>query len=101
MPQGHVKVFHAEKGYGFIVASHGNEIYVAADQVASGSLTSGDLVEFEVTEGERGSPVATGVKVTRPAPADNPVGRTMAPPPSWDELEEIDRQRRMARRRRR
>jgi hypothetical protein len=41
------------------------------------------------------------VTVTKAAPAANPVGRTMANPPSWDELEERERQRRMARRRRR
>ncbi|MEX0592691.1 MAG: cold shock domain-containing protein [Nitriliruptoraceae bacterium] len=101
MRTGHVKVFNAEQSYGFIVASDGNEIYVAADQVQGGMLSSGDLVEFEVGEGERGRPAATGVKVTKSAPVDNPVGRTMASPPTWDELEEIDRQRRMARRRRR
>lgn len=101
MRTGHVKVFDAEKGYGFIIASDGNEIYVAGDQVQTGALTSGDLVEFEVADGERGRPAATSVKVTKSAPQDNPVGRTMAAPATWDELEEIDRQRRMARRRRR
>ncbi|MEX0868561.1 MAG: cold shock domain-containing protein [Nitriliruptoraceae bacterium] len=101
MPTGHVKVFHAEDNYGFIVASDGNEFYVSGDAVASGSLQSGDHVEFETQESDRGQRSAVGVKVTKSAPAENPVGRTMAAPPSWDELEERERQRRMARRRRR
>lgn len=101
MPNGRVKVFHADKNYGFLTTSDGRELYVNGDQVHGEPLRSGDEVEFEVEEGDRGKQAATGVTVTKQAPADNPVGRTMAPPPTWDELEERERQRRMARRRRR
>ncbi len=101
MPTGHVKVFHSEENYGFIVAADGREFYVSGDGVSAGSLRSGDQVEFEVQDSERGQPVATSVNVTKAAPSANPVGRTMAAPPTWDELEERERQRRMARRRRR
>jgi cold shock CspA family protein len=101
MPTGRVKVFHADRNYGFLTTSDGDELYVAADQVEGGSLRSGDEVEYEVGESDNGKRAATGVKVTKQAPADNPVGRTMASPPSWEELEERERQRRMARRRRR
>jgi cold shock CspA family protein len=101
MPTGRVKVFHADRKFGFVTTSDGDEVYVSGDQVSDGTLRSGDEVEFEVESGERGRSVATGVTVVKQAPADNPVGRTMAAPPSWDELEERERQRRMARRRRR
>jgi cold shock CspA family protein len=101
MPTGRVKVFHADRNYGFLTTSDGDELYVAGDQVEGGSLRSGDEVEYELGESENGKRAATGVTVTKQAPADNPVGRTMANPPSWEELEERERQRRMARRRRR
>ncbi len=101
MPTGRVKVFHADRNYGFITTEDGGEAYVPGTAVSSGTLRSGDEVEFEIGEGEGRRPVAAAVTVTKPAPAANPVGRTMANPPSWDELEERERQRRMARRRRR
>jgi cold shock CspA family protein len=101
MPTGHVKVFHPDRNFGFVTTSDGDEVYVAADQVDGGVLRSGDEVEFEFGESDNGRRAATGVTVTKQAPADNPVGRTMMAPPSWDELEERERQRRAARRRRR
>ncbi len=101
MPTGRVKVFHADRKFGFVTTDEGEEVYVAGDSAGDTTLRSGDEVEFELVDGERGRRTATEVSVTKPAPADNPVGRTMAAPPSWDELEEKERQRRMARRRRR
>ena len=102
MPTGRVKVFNADRNFGFVTTAEGDELYVAGDQVSgSDALRSGDEVEFEIGESEGGRRAATGVTVTKQAPADNPIGRTMAPPPSWEELEERERQRRMARRRRR
>ena len=101
MPTGRVKVFFTDRNYGFITASDGHQIHVAGDAFSGGTLRSGDEVEFELADTEDGQPTATQITVTKPAPADNPIGRTMAPPPSWEELEERERQRRMARRRRR
>ncbi len=101
MATGRVKVFNADKNFGFLTTSEGDELYVAGDQVQGDALRSGDEVEFELGESDNGKRAATGVTVTKQAPADNPVGRTMVPPPSWDELEERERQRRAARRRRR
>ncbi len=101
MPNGHVKVFHPEHSYGFIVASDGVELHVKGDAVQGGALSAGDGVEFEIADSERGRPSAVNVKVVQKAPDDSPAGRTMAPPPSWEELEDRERQRRMARRRRR
>ena len=101
MPSGHVKVFHPDRSFGFIIAEDGQQVYVPASAVTGDTLRSGDEVEFEIGESDDGRPAAAEVSVTKAAPAHNPVGRTMAAPPSWDELEERERQRRMARRRRR
>lgn len=102
MPTGRVKVFNPERKFGFITSEEGHEVYVVADDIAEGgTLHSGDEVEFEMVETEKGRNTAASVKVTKKAPADNPVGRTMANPPSWDQLEERERQRRQNRRRRR
>jgi cold shock CspA family protein len=101
MPSARVKIFHADRSFGFLTTSDGDELYVAGDQVQGGALRSGDEVEYELGESDNGKRAATEVTVTKQAPADNPVGRTMVAPPSWDELEERERQRRAARRRRR
>jgi cold shock protein len=101
MPTGRVKVFHTERNYGFVTTAQGDELYVAGDQVSGEPLRSGDEVEYEVSESETGKRAASSVVVTKQAPPNNPVGRTMVAPPSWDDLEEHERQRRMARRRRR
>lgn len=101
MPTGHVKLFNTERNFGFITADDGQEFYVAGTDVTGDTLRSGDVVEFEVKDTEGNRRGATDITVTKQAPANNPVGHTMAPPPSWDELEERERQRRMARRRRR
>jgi cold shock CspA family protein len=101
MPVGRVKMFDAERSFGFLLTADGDELYVAAAQVSAGPLNSGDEVEYEVGEGDHGRRVATAVRVTKAAPSGSPVGRTMLAPPSWDDLEDRERQRRMARRRRR
>lgn len=101
MPTGRVKVFNSDRKFGFITAEDGNELYVTADAVDGGVLHSGDEVEYEPVETEKGRNHAASVTVTKKAPADNPIGRTMANPPSWDTLEERERQRRQNRRRRR
>lgn len=105
MPTGRVKSFNADRGFGVVVSDDdGRDLHVRADAVAGGaSLKSGDLVEYEAEESEPTQRKwnAVDVKVVREAPADNPVGRVMNAPPSWDELEERDRQARQARRRRR
>lgn len=101
MPTGRVKVFHEQRNYGFLVTEEGADLYVHGDAVANGTLHSGDEVSFEVDEGEHGTKAAVEVSVVKPAPTDNPVGRTLSQPPTWDELEKLDRRRRSNRRRRR
>lgn len=102
MPTGHVKVFHTDRNFGRITDEQGGEVIFDQDAVEDGPATSGDEVEFEIAESDNPRDRrATTVTITKKAPAENPVGRTLAQPPSWDALVEADRQRRQARRRRR
>jgi CspA family cold shock protein len=101
MPTGRIRMFDDERRFGFVVAEDGDEFYVPATAVTGGRVGTGDQVEFEIGEGVGNRRAASSVTVLKAAPVGSPVGRTMAPPPSWDSLEDRERQRRMARRRRR
>ena len=65
MPQGTVKWFNDQKGYGFITADDsGKDVFVHHSGIeASGfkSLQEGDLVSFEIEQGAKG-PSAVRVK---------------------------------------
>lgn len=101
MPSGRVKVFHDDKKYGFVIDDEtGKNFYVHADDAPGGSLRSGDVVEFELNEDDD-KPRARALKVVRQSAAGQPVGQVLVQPPSYDELEERERARRAARRRRR
>jgi CspA family cold shock protein len=104
MPTGRVKVFDDERNFGFLKpVEGGNDIFVHASELQDvDTLRPGDVVEYEVGEGDDG-PQATGVRIAQRAPEDNPAGRvvTGGPPPTWDRLEELDRERRQQRRQRR
>jgi len=57
LPEGTVKWFSNEKGYGFISRADGEDVFVHFSAIqASGfkSLSEGDRVEFEVTRGPKG-----------------------------------------------
>lgn len=58
MPQGTVKWFNAEKGYGFITpADGGQDLFVHFSAIQSNgyrSLEEGQSVEFEVGQGTKG-----------------------------------------------
>jgi CspA family cold shock protein len=59
--QGVVKWFSNEKGYGFISQSDGEDVFVhfsAIEIDGYKSLTQGQEVEFEVTEGPKGKQAA-------------------------------------------
>ncbi len=57
MPQGTVKWFSNEKGYGFIEREGGDDVFVHFSAIQSEgyrSLTEGQRVEFEVVQGQKG-----------------------------------------------
>ena len=60
--KGTIKFFHDVKGFGFIAAEDGKEIFVHQTSLADGvSLQEGDSVTFDVEEGDKG-PKAVNVK---------------------------------------
>ncbi|MDE1825511.1 MAG: cold shock domain-containing protein [Candidatus Micrarchaeota archaeon] len=53
--QGKVKMFNAQRGFGFITGDDGKDVYVHTSAVQGGAaLAVGDLVEYEVESGDRG-----------------------------------------------
>ncbi|MBN2456046.1 MAG: cold shock domain-containing protein [Sedimentisphaerales bacterium] len=57
MSEGKVKWFNPRKGYGFIAASDGRDVFVHyASILGDGykSLAEGDSVSFDIVEGEKG-----------------------------------------------
>jgi CspA family cold shock protein len=64
MPQGTVKWFNADKGYGFIAVDGGRDVFVHFTAIQSDgyrTLEEGQRVEFEITQSDRG-PQAEGVR---------------------------------------
>ena len=65
MARGTVKWFSNQKGYGFITAEDGKEIFVhfsGLNMEGFKTLQEGASVEFDITDGEKG-PQATNVTV--------------------------------------
>jgi len=63
---GKVKWFDEKKGYGFISTDDGKDIFVHFSAIqAEGfkNLNEGDLVEFEVNDGDRGPQASHVVKL--------------------------------------
>ncbi|MBI3944576.1 MAG: cold shock domain-containing protein [Armatimonadetes bacterium] len=68
--EGIVKSFSRNRGFGFITASDGTDVFVHHTELSDeerGYLVPGQRVRFEVVQGERG-PRAAGVRVTGEVP---------------------------------
>ncbi len=66
MPQGTVKWFNNEKGYGFISREDGDDVFVHYSAITGEgfrSLQEGQKVEFEVTDGRKGPQASNVVKI--------------------------------------
>ena len=64
MPQGTVKFFNADKGYGFISREDGEDVcvhYSNIDVAGYKSLEEGQVVDFEIGPGRKG-PEALNVR---------------------------------------
>lgn len=78
MPQATVRWFDAERGFGFLaLGDEADDLFVHASEVVSDGgpniLREGQVVEFEVGQGDRG-PQARRVRVIGDLAADAPVG---------------------------
>ncbi len=65
--QGRVKWFNNTKGYGFIGREDGAHVFVHYSAIAAEgfrTLNEGDLVEFEIVQGQKGPQAANVSKVT-------------------------------------
>jgi cold shock protein len=63
--QGRVKWFNPEKGYGFIEVEEGKDVFVHYSEIKEEgfrTLEEGQLVEFDIVEGNRGPQAANVVK---------------------------------------
>lgn len=58
MPKGKVKWFDAKKGYGFVAWENGKDIFIHYTEIVTKAnfkkLDQGDLIEFELVEGNKG-----------------------------------------------
>lgn len=64
--EGKVKWFNAEKGFGFIETSEGNDVFVhfsAIQEEGFKTLEEGQGVKFDVVEGNRGLQAANVVRL--------------------------------------
>lgn len=70
MPNGRIRWYDTQKGYGFIASDDGKDVFLPSTAVPSDvkTLRKGTRVEFSVVEGRKG-PQAMGLTVLASAPS--------------------------------
>lgn len=66
MPKGRVKWFNERKGYGFIEQENGPDVFVHYSAIKGEgyrTLSEGEEVEFEITQGKKGLQASNVVKL--------------------------------------
>jgi CspA family cold shock protein len=66
MEKGKIKWFNAEKGFGFIERTEGEDVFVHFTAIQGDgfkTLQEGEEVEFEIVQGNRGAQAANVVRV--------------------------------------
>jgi CspA family cold shock protein len=66
MSEGSVKWFNDAKGYGFITADEGGDVFVHFSAISADgfkSLAEGDRVSFEIKQGPKGLQAANVTKI--------------------------------------
>ncbi len=67
MAQGTVKWFNDKKGFGFIIADGGKDVFVhhsAIEGEGYKTLKEGDKVQFEIVQGPKGDQATKVVKIS-------------------------------------
>ncbi len=72
---GRVKWFNENKGYGFILQDNGRDVFVHYSEIQQEgyrTLTEGELVEYELTDGPKGPQARNVVRTAIPSAAAAP-----------------------------
>ncbi len=72
MPTGKVKWFDPKKGYGFIIGDEGQDIFVHYTSILGDgfrSLKDGEMVNYELTKGDKGLQAHNVNRQSSPGPS--------------------------------